>query len=56
MYIVTITLRLASILSLLLDLSAGTKDAVTCSGEDEGGWTVVNGGNHTAQDLTPNSV
>ena len=53
-YIVTRTLRLASIL-LLLDLSAGAKEAVTCSGEDEGGWKVVNGDNRTVQDLSPNS-
>lgn len=25
------------------------------SGEDEGSWTVVNGGNHTAQTLNTNS-
>ena len=40
---------------LLLHLSAGPKEVVTCNGEDEGSWTVVGGGDHTDEVQSPSS-
>ena len=42
---------------IAFDHHAGTKGAVhaTCCGKDDGAWTVVNGGDQTAQILGPDS-
>ena len=50
-----IVVILTSFLLLDLNVFVGVKEPGTHNGEDEGSWSVVNGGDHTTQVLNPNS-